>query len=126
MHNWRLSGINHEGVQSVNKTAERLGLLNKEVQAFLLVLRQSHRLTSYSSHVMLDPWPSMLLSPYDCLRLDRLLKNPVHRLVKKVPNARRARNQLSEAYLGVRRRETVERNAADGPFSTACRRTKND
>jgi len=49
-----------------------------------------------------------------------MLKNSVFRPVKKVPDARRARNRRTEAYVGVRRIETVERNAADGPFSTVC------
>ncbi|OGQ50583.1 MAG: hypothetical protein A3I10_07735 [Deltaproteobacteria bacterium RIFCSPLOWO2_02_FULL_57_26] len=40
MRNWRLRGINHEGAQSV-KTAERLGLLRKEVQAFLFSRRRA-------------------------------------------------------------------------------------
>jgi hypothetical protein len=35
LRNWRLRGIDHEGAQSAKK-AERLGLLSKEVQAFLL------------------------------------------------------------------------------------------
>ncbi len=31
---------------------------------------------------------------------NRVLKNPVHRPVKKVPGARRARNRRAEAHLG--------------------------
>jgi len=54
------------------------------------------------------------------LSLERVSKYPVHRPVKKVSDARRARNRRTETYLRVRRRETVERNAADGLFSTAC------
>jgi hypothetical protein len=35
LRDWRQRGIDHEGVQSV-KTAERLGLLREEVQAFFM------------------------------------------------------------------------------------------
>ncbi|MEK6563226.1 MAG: hypothetical protein AABZ59_08600, partial [Candidatus Binatota bacterium] len=49
----------------------------------------------------------------------RLLKKLILRPVKKVPDARRVRNRRAEAYEGVRWSETVERNEADGPFSTA-------
>jgi len=35
LRDWRQRGIDHEGVQSV-KTAERLGLLIEEVQAFFM------------------------------------------------------------------------------------------
>jgi hypothetical protein len=35
LRDWRQRGIDHEGVQSV-KTAERLGLLKGEVQAFFM------------------------------------------------------------------------------------------
>ena len=60
--------------------------------------------------------------------VDRRLDNEVLFLVfqaivvsaiEKGPDARRARNRRTQAYLGVRRREAVECNAADGPFSMA-------
>jgi len=35
LRDWRQRGIDHEGVQSI-KTAERLGLLIEEVQAFFM------------------------------------------------------------------------------------------
>ena len=48
-------GINHEGVQSVN-TAERLGLLHKEVQAFLFMATQSNSCNfAYRASVSLRP-----------------------------------------------------------------------
>jgi len=39
LRDWRQRGIDHEGVQSI-KTAERLGLLTMEVQAFLWIMRR--------------------------------------------------------------------------------------
>jgi hypothetical protein len=39
LRDWRQRGIDHEGVQSV-KTAERLGLLIQEVQAFFMMQRR--------------------------------------------------------------------------------------
>jgi hypothetical protein len=39
LRDWRQRGIDHEGVQSI-KTAERLGLLTMEVQAFLWMMRR--------------------------------------------------------------------------------------
>jgi len=39
LRDWRQRGIDHEGAQSI-KTAERLGLLKIEVQAFLWITRR--------------------------------------------------------------------------------------
>jgi hypothetical protein len=39
LRDWRQRGIDHEGVQSI-KTAERLGHLTIEVQAFLWTMRR--------------------------------------------------------------------------------------
>jgi len=50
----------------------------------------------------------------------RLLKKSVCRLVKKISEARRAKNRRAEAYLAVRWSEAIERSEAYESFSAAC------
>src|SRR5262249_37476119 len=50
---------------------------------------------------------------------NRVLKNSASRLLKKVQMRGARENRRAEAYLPIRWSEAIERNEADGPFSTS-------
>jgi len=52
--------------------------------------------------------------------VSRVLKNRDSRLFKKDQMRGARENRRAEAYLLIRWSEAIERNQADGPFSTAC------